>query len=205
MSPVEHRRALDPGFAQRLRGMDLDLLDQDDGSIVGLWPDLRIGYTNAGWARFAAANDGLDVLARWPLGASIATAIPAELRRFFDHALAAARVEGPPVVQEYECSSATEWRLFAMQIYGLDGGYLITHSLRQARPHAAAPAPPIEALYRDEHDLVVQCSHCRRMRRAAPPERWDWVPEFVARMPPRTSHGLCPVCFGHYYPSHRDR
>ncbi|MDQ3034620.1 MAG: hypothetical protein M3Y87_19580 [Myxococcota bacterium] len=59
----------------------------------------------------------------------------------------------------------------------------------------------IEALYRDPNGMLVQCSHCRRVRRGDPSvTAWDWVPEYVARPQPRTSHGLCAVCLDFYYP-----
>jgi hypothetical protein len=63
--------------------------------------------------------------------------------------------------------------------------------------------PSLEGLYRDEHGLIKRCSNCRRICRPGPDEEgrptWDWVPAYVAQMPPKTSHGTCALCAQFYY------
>ena len=71
-------------------------------------------------------------------------------------------------------------------------------------PHAASAPPPeepagsedaVEARYLAEGGLILQCSHCRRVRSPSP-HAWDWVPRWVARSHPNTSHVICPSCVG---------
>jgi hypothetical protein len=53
--------------------------------------------------------------------------------------------------------------------------------------------------YRGASGLITQCAHCRRVQYPAKPDRWDWVPAWVHRSPPETTHGLCRVCFAYHY------
>ena len=43
------------------------------------------------------------------------------------------------------------------------------------------------------------CAHCRHTRSADDPQRWDWVPQYVAEPRTRISHGICPLCLAYYY------
>ena len=72
------------------------------------------------------------------------------------------------------------------------------------RPHDPVERPPQPTgdAYRDAQGMVHQCCHCRRMSNLAHPGRWDWVPVWVERFPPNTSHTLCGPCFAFYYSPH---
>jgi hypothetical protein len=48
--------------------------------------------------------------------------------------------------------------------------------------------------YRAAGGELEQCSCCRRTRRPADPEEWDFVPALVAAPPPDTTFGYCPLC-----------
>ena len=91
-----------------------------------------------------------------------------------------------------------------MRVYPLTpAGWLVTSAV-VVESLAPAPDPAfVEAAYVDANGLITMCAHCRRTRRADAQraERWDWVPAWVARLPDRTSHGLCPGCFSYHYPS----
>jgi hypothetical protein len=200
--PLSARLA--PSFVPVLHPFTLASLEADPGTIIGLFSDLRIGYVNPAWVRFARDNGGEGVIVRWPPGASIESALAGPLRGFIDRAFTAAAAGGPPFQDTYECSSATVERRFLMRIHKLAAGFLVTHSLVVTRPHAGPGEAPDEAMYRKPDGLVVQCCVCRRTRRSLPPYPWDWVPGFVTRLPPRTSHGLCETCVDHYYPTLRD-
>lgn len=109
-----------------------------------------------------------------------------------------------PVSHVYECSTADIFRQFVMKVYALpkDEGFVVINSLIASRPHDASkgePQPPNTALYQSTDGLILQCSHCRMVRRADK-TRWDWVPAWVEQMPAGTSHGICDVCFEYYYP-----
>jgi hypothetical protein len=53
--------------------------------------------------------------------------------------------------------------------------------------------------YIDERGMVVQCCHCRRVRR--PGASMVWVELAIEPVPyPRTSHGVCEACMRIHYP-----
>jgi hypothetical protein len=115
-----------------------------------------------------------------------------------------ARASGEVVEHDYECSSPTQRRVFRMRIHPCpSGGFVVVHSLLREAPPGDVACPPLDALYRDARGLVVQCANCRRVRQVAaqatPGAAWDWVPEYVARMPPQTSHAICRPCADFYY------
>ncbi|MCC6207152.1 MAG: hypothetical protein IT488_03220 [Gammaproteobacteria bacterium] len=198
-----------PDFAPLLERFDRKALDNNSGTVYGVWPDFTLAYANSEWFRFAAKN-GCDMTsaAGSPLGGVILDAVSADLQPYYRSLFALAGIRDPrisvPLCHEYDCSSPTEYRRFAMHIYSLDDlkGYLVINSLLIQRPHAPGIAvrAPGDEEYVDMNGFFCQCSHCRRFRRNGPTERWDWIPQWVERQPSRTSHGLCRICFDYYYP-----
>lgn len=77
------------------------------------------------------------------------------------------------------------------------------NSLVLSREHEQPAMRPTEELYRDPNGLISHCGHCRRVQRVRQPSQWDWVPEWVAQPPPRTSHSLCYVCYEYFYHFYR--
>ncbi|HVV98963.1 MAG TPA: hypothetical protein VHB77_01415 [Planctomycetaceae bacterium] len=190
----------DPEFLSLLEGFELRGLEQDPGTIFGLWPDLRLAYVNPAWTRFAAENGGEPDISRdWGLGASIASAIAEPLRPFFLECYGRCLAEARPWVHIYECSSPNLYRTFQMKAFPMreSRGILVVNALHVEMPMHRVSQPPDEQRYRNEHGLIVQCAHCRRVHRLD--GRWDWVAEWVASPPPRTSHGICGVCVSYYY------
>lgn len=191
---------LDPEFAPMLEGVSLDALEADPATIVGTWADGRIGYLNPAYQAFADAAGAKELCVHWGLGSSVHAAVPEPLRSFyvglFDRALATLE----PITHEYECPSPTLARTYALRLHPLAGGrgILMSQRLVVARPHAeTSPAEPDN--YRGANGIVVQCMHCRRVRRALDHARWDLVPEYVARAPEGTSHGVCSLCLEYHY------
>lgn len=202
---------IDPKFAAlMLPRFRLEDLDRETASVFGLWPDARLAYTNSAWRAFAQSNGGQPAIAKhWDLGASYLDAIANPLRPFYEDLLTrAANVAGTslyPIPHEYECSSADVFRKFAMHVYPLDGrsGFIVVNSLIVETPHDSITRPshaPETSCYANEKGIILQCCHCRRVRRADDSTRWDWVPAWVEQSPAATSHGLCDVCFNYYYP-----
>jgi hypothetical protein len=106
---------------------------------------------------------------------------------------------------DYECSSAQHYRLFRMEIRPIrSAGFVLIHALRIERPHGRERASfsPDPRRYTDSHGLITMCAHCRKTRRAAEPEVWDWVPDYLSSgaLRTRTSHGLCGPCLAYLYP-----
>jgi hypothetical protein len=186
----------------QLLPFDIDTLERDPATICGLDADLRIAYVNPAWLAFGRDNGFTWGHEPWTLGVELLSAVPPDLRPFYERLFDHARKSTGPVEHSYECSSPTVFRRYRMQVFRCDAGaLLVAHSLLQETSHAEPSSPGIESIYRDAQGVLCQCSHCRRVRRAgATCEQWDWVPDFVAHVPANTSHGLCPLCSQYYFP-----
>jgi hypothetical protein len=183
---------------------DVAVMDAMPVPVCGLTPELTIGYVNRAWTAFARANGGAGQEDRWGLGANVLAVTPAVLRPFYEQMFARAVETHAPVEHDYECSSPTHQRRFRMRVFPTPaGGFVVVHSLLREAAHSIEAHAAVEKLYRDRHGLIVQCAHCRRVRRAITPAAttalWDWVPDYVAHMPARTSHGLCVACRDYFY------
>ncbi len=208
LSPGKHGIRADPAFLEELRPFHAIDIGAHDGSVYGLWADMSLALVNEAWFRFARENGGEPAISqRWPLGTCLTKAIPQALRPFYDR-LFGAVLNGPttprPIQHEYECSSADVYRKFQMSLYPLASrrGVLVVNSLIVEASHDASrrvPHPPHEEVYRCEDGLIRQCAHCRRTQSPADPTRWDWVPAFIATMPPHINHTLCTFCHDLYW------
>ncbi len=192
---------VDPEFKPLLRNHNLPALTAHAGTVYGIWADFRLAYVNPGWFRFAADNDGEPgVSSHWTLGRSILEAMPARLRQFYRGQYASVLRSGTVWTHRYECSSDRIYRVFRQVVCPLSKeGLLIANSLVVEQPHDAAARPAADAddeTYRNRVGVISQCGLCRRVRNQREPERWDWVPAWVKRMPEQVSSAVCPVCMG---------
>lgn len=204
------RQLLLPEFEPKIRlACDLDALEAQADSVTVLMPDTTIAYINPAWTRFARDNGGAGLeVCDWGLGSRYLDVVPAPLKPFYTdllHNAPGAADTLTPTVHEYECSSAALYRRYAMHVYPLREhvGWLIVHSRTVVTPHDPAERLALEPLlekYQAENGFVTQCSHCRRIRDANDPVRWDWVPAWVDSPLPNISHGICLPCWRHYYP-----
>ncbi|GAB4299881.1 MAG: hypothetical protein Kow0096_19560 [Thiohalomonadaceae bacterium] len=195
---------LTPAFAAALDKFALATLENEPGAVYALDRDLRLCYFNPAWFRFAEVNRGEPgISTRFPLGTPLAAAISGPLQTFYLASYTQVLQDGTPWQHDYECSSDTVLRRFHQRCYPLANrqAMIIINSLavEQAHPVAAETHVADEACYRNQHGLIVQCSHCRRIERAAQPGHWDWIPAWAAAQPPHTSHSLCPPCYDYYY------
>tara|TARA_R110002072_G_scaffold241027_1_gene399505 strand:+ start:43587 stop:44174 length:588 start_codon:yes stop_codon:yes gene_type:complete len=183
----------------KISGWDEDYLANTKDVVSVLDGQLRIKWTNQRWLEFAAANDGLPAVRdTWSAGAKYTSAISKPLRSFYEQRLQRCLDRQEVWSHDYECSSPGHFRSFHQVVYPVACGWLvIANSLVVEREHDAAFAAG--QAYRSEQGMLRQCMHCRRFCHAAE-NRWDWVPEYVAKLPPDTSHSLCGSCSGFYYP-----
>jgi hypothetical protein len=168
-------------------------------TLVAIEPSGTILWTNAAWRDFARANGGDDVLTRFGVGRSYFDGIAPPLRSFYEGVVQNALLTGEPFEQEYECSSPDTFRALHLRVlpFGADGA-LLEHSVVVEHAHEGSASEPLEALYRDEHGMMLQCSNCRRVRRLEP-QSWDWVREWVVAPAQLTSHGICKTCIVYYW------
>lgn len=198
--------AIDPRYLALLGDFKFESLQNDGGTIYGLWSDITLAYVNLEWTRFSKRNGGdPQIHSEWTLGRCVLDAISEPLRPFFAENYRRCLQEGRPWEHVYECSSADFFRQFHMTTFplGKAEGLLVVNSLRRETVYTGVSCQPLDELYRNEHDIITQCSHCRRVRRNGDASVWDWVPDWVTNQPPKTSHGLCEPCIGFYYAPQR--
>ncbi len=181
---------LDARFGNHLRHHDAEHLEGLPWPAYGMWPDARLAYLNPAYAKRAPAG--------WGLGADVLAAA-GPLRQSVARLHRAALSSGRPTAFRYACPTPWAARTFELLVVPLDGSRapLALHSLVNEHAHRAV-RPANEPLYRTVDGLVVQCAHCRRTRRGREAV-WDVVPDFIARLPLRTTHGICPTCEAHYF------
>lgn len=196
--------ACSPGFSRLLSGYDTASLEKSPSAVIGLWPDLTIGYLNSGWYRFARENDGEQAVQGWELGAYLPAAISDPLQTWYTSRFEECLRGDQPWEHDFECSSAEHFRVFRLCCYPLRSGegLLLVYSKRIEHAHDAAARPVAEPelrRYVDARGIVRQCMHCRRVARGGDDHTWDWVPDWVQKSPQETSHGICPICFAYYF------
>jgi hypothetical protein len=179
-------------------------LDTSRDSACGLWPDLSIAWVNRAWQRFGETN-GAGRGGVWGVGRSFLDGVGTPLREYYRAHLVDVLESGHPWESEYECSSPHLFRLFRMSVetVGDARALLVRHQRVVQRPHdrsCVRPQPADACTYVDEHGLIAQCVHCRRVRRAGRAEHWDWVPLGVEAVPDHASGSLCPQCLATRYP-----
>ena len=192
---------LDPAFKPLLSNHSLPALRAYAGAVYGIWADFRLAYINPGWFKFASENGGEPVVtSSWTLGRSILDAIPEQLRKLYRNQYGAVLRSGTIWTHRYECSSDALYRVFRQVVCPLGKeGLLISNSVIVSRPHDPGerpPSDPDERTYRNGVGVISQCGVCRRVRNQREPERWDWVPAWVRRVPEGVNSSICPVCIG---------
>jgi CheY-like chemotaxis protein len=195
---------MDESMRSLLAPFNLDTILNDPSSTCAASPDLSIVFVNRAWTEFGRANGGRAGDERLGVGANLVAVSPAILRPFYGELFHRAQQLSAPVQWDYDCSSPATLRHCRMRVAPCASGALIvSHTFIGDAPAPADRLNAPDAFYRDDRGLLVQCSNCRRVRRADPSLRWEWVVSFVAHIPKATSHGLCPACSGHYYPPGR--
>lgn len=193
-------------FASKLKGFDLETLENSRYSIYALSKDMELIYFNPAWIRFAQENDvDRDVLNKFSLGTAIPKVLKGqEVRDFYIQNYKNVLATGKVWRHEYECSSIDEFRYFHQGVYPLkDGeGIIVINTLLVNVPADLINRKAYEAIekqYLQPTGLITQCTNCRYTQRADQPEIWDWVPSWVEKMPDNISHSICPTCFDYHW------
>ena len=174
-----------------------DLAARSDAAVL---VDLEgtILFANDAWERFARLWGTLgQVSVGMRLADAVQGAEPREiLRRVLERAAqgAGARARSFTV----ECNGPDLARLVTIQVAPLLAGtepigLTIVQRLVRALP-AGEVYPVVEGTadgYRTADGTLEQCSCCRRTRRPAEPEEWDFVPGLVAAPPADTLFAFC--------------
>ncbi len=190
---------VDDRFRAYIEG-DLDRLVHMDSTVYGLLADLSLGFTNLAWDRFAADNSSAPL--RYPAPERrLLAAITPELSPFYERMFREVLVRREPAEHTYACHSPDLFRRYRMRVLPAGAGLIVVHHLVVEQPFGHGDAqPPVAQRYTNADGLITQCCQCRMIRRPATPRTWDWVPAFLDTPPEELTHGLCPLCFRHYYP-----
>lgn len=193
---------IDRAFRQSLRSVDLQAVASSADVIYVLDRDLVLRGFNPAWRQFALQNGGADILRRFGIGRPILDAMCPAAKAFFGRHYQRALTKRRSFELDYECSSARLFRNFRLAAKPLANGrgLLVRNHLLEERPHDRNPHH-LSAQYFDQHDIAIQCCHCRRAQNQRNKSSWDWVPEFVDDPYPHTVFALCPYCYGHFYPA----
>lgn len=172
-------------------------LDRIDSTLAALDAHANIIWVNDVWYRFANEN-GFDFT--FDRYSSYLDGISGHLRGDYQEVFANVAATGTVFEQEYECSTAETIRHYRMRVLPFPPDGLLVEHTQIASHEAPIGEAAIEELYLDEDRLITQCSNCRRVRRSSDgAESWVWVPEWVGRSHPATSHGICTPCRGYYW------
>lgn len=183
-----------------LADFDEDALESEGSTVVALDGAGVIVWVNGAWARFARANGGEGVAERFGEGARYLDGISGPLREFYQRVFGEVLSSNRPFELDYDCPSPQSARRYHLRVLPIaNKGLLVEHSLIAESAEANEAPSPDRDLYTDRNDgIVLQCSNCRRVRRADG-GGWDRVPAWTGRSPANTSHGLCPVCASFYW------
>lgn len=185
-----------------LGGIDLCAFEASPDVVFALTSDLRLAYVNPGWGAFAQANDGADVLERWPLGAEFLTGISEpRLRSCLERRFKEVQ-PSQPLRTDFSCDSPARMRRFHSHVQRLPstGHLLVVNTLLEDVPAPAGDLlsdQEVEARCLNAVGVFIQCAECRRTA-SSDRDRWLWVPSLLRREAARVSHGLCPVCLAVY-------
>jgi len=163
---------------------------------------LNLVLHNKAWDRFAKENSAPELAAAEFKGTNLLEVIDESLRPFYKDAFN--RVTREKTVWEwiYECSSPELFRKFLMRVYPIEpeGWFLVTNHILVEVDHPTGKTDSMEYYVNAEGQIRV-CVHCRCSKRAAPPERWDFVPALLKPEIAIVTHGLCPICKEYFYPA----
>ena len=188
-------------FKDFLSYLDLDSFKNSLDIICIVDDNMRLKAYNNAWINFAKNNSGAKILADFPLGSSLVEAGEEPIKSYLAEAYTRALQKNEPFGQNYECSSATQYRLFRQTAYPLVGsrGLVISHHLVEEKPHEEKVTEFSKRFY-NEHGIITQCQNCRKIRDPEDDRTWYWVPSLVASPLSNISHGICTPCLDHYYP-----
>ncbi|EAR00359.1 hypothetical protein [Maribacter sp. HTCC2170] len=188
-------------FLDNLGGFDFNVLEKSRFSICALSNKLKFIYVNHDWCRFAENNGHVKLISdEKVLGTSALRLFKGiRLKLYFRKNYKKVISSGEIWHHQYENIEKTKHRLLHQSVYPLDNksGILIIHSEVYKLPMSNMNYETfhiIEERYFQSNGHIVQCSNCRHTQRADQPEIWDWVPDWVEKLPANYSLSICPTC-----------
>lgn len=188
-------------FLDKLGDFNLEVLENSKYSIYALSKDLKFIYFNPAWFNFAVKNKFDETASRkLMIGTSVLKSIKGiRLKLYFRKHYKKVIRTGEIWHHQYQCSSHKEYRFFHQTVYPLHNkaGVLIVNTEMFKLPMSNMSRETFHAIgnrYIQPNDHIVQCSNCRHTQRADQLDIWDWVPDWVEKLPPNHSLSICPTC-----------
>src|SRR5947209_1524243 len=194
MSRAEHLHSLESGSSDNQALIDSDV-------VFCLDAELRITYCDATWDKVARANGAAD-FGQPALGHSILDCMAEPDRTCYGSIFRRVLTQGQPWEHLYQYSAVDFHRQIRVHVLPLmrETGLMVIISLGVDQFRHGVGCVTGEKAYRNRQGLILMCCGCRRTRRGAPGEEsWEWVPNFIERLPSCVSDGICPACRMHYY------
>lgn len=187
-----------------LEGFDFQKLEEDPSIIYCLSSDFTLVYFNPAWLNFALENgEESFVSEKFPIGTSLLSVIAEPLKTFYQETYLKIYDTQKIWDLDYECSDKSFFRIFHQTVYPLlnHKGLLIINSLvmKDAISDQVESKLETDEKYTWPTGFITQCIHCKRVQRVDEPSMWDWVPEWVEKMPANNSSSLCSPCYDYYY------
>jgi len=162
---------------------------------------LNLVCCNRAWDKFARENSAPELADGAAIGMNLLSVTDERLRPFYRDAFRRVVRENRIWEWEHECSSSECFRKFLMRVHPITpaGWFLVTNCVLVEGQHAPGKTGCKD--YVDAHGKIHMCVHCRCSKRAAPPERWDFVPANLKLETANVANDLCPICKAYFYPS----
>lgn len=192
-------------FSGSLVGFDLPTLERHPDTVYGLTKDLELSYFNPAWFEFAEENEGEPTISsKFTLGTPIESCLLGPAHEAYSRIYEEVLETGKARHVEYECSSPAKLRIFTNSTYPLKNGegLVVINRIRRLENHDRIAVPEhllIESDYRFHTGLVHQCCNCRCIQRVDDETKWEWIPQWVSKIPRNSSHTICPICFDYYW------
>jgi len=171
--------------------------------IYGLSREMNFVYFNPEWFVFAKANNGEPGISETvSIGIDIQNFLDENIQEFYVDRYKSVMNTKKPWLHEYECSSSTEFRSMMQLVYPSpnENGVIIVNSVVVQEP-IEDHMTPITTIdpdhYIKRNGLLEQCVHCRQVRNIKKGS-WDWVPQYVDKIPMNVKFSFCPPCKKHY-------
>jgi hypothetical protein len=199
-SPPAEPPQLPAAFAAQF---DAARLYTDPATLVAIDHEGTILWLNSAWHAHAEAQASAQLIARFGVGTCYFDGISGELRDYYATRFKETLERKRVFEQLYDCSTPEQQRIMRLRALPVAaGGLMLEHSLAFQHPCAHPFLLPVDSRYLREDGLILQCSHCRRVRSVNEPA-WEWVEAWVREPPAHTSHGLCEMCAAFYWGAHR--
>lgn len=198
-------KRFDDSFISKLIGIEFETIEKSPHSVFALSKDLKLIYFNKAWFDFAKSNNGEpDISIRFHLNSDFESGLSGLMKDYYIRSYKEVMRKMEVWRHEYECSSASNYRLYSQDVYPLKNGegIIIVNSLQIDRiidEEFRKTSTLSITNYEDKKGMIIQCSNCRKTKRKDPSEIWDWVPTLVEETQKNSINSICPVCYDYYY------